>query len=133
MPVRALAVTRSRKCSNRLFRQSRKAWEWVCPLRAQLLKLTTGSYGRRAKSAGARFFVSDFRSHDSDTELLRPLCLAKAHPKYPNRGQMHADAPRWLGPLRARREWPYGSAASQRYELPASHSITSSARASKVG
>jgi hypothetical protein len=33
-------------------------------------------------------------------------------------------------PLRARREWPYGHAASQRYEIPTHHSITSSARAS---
>ena len=34
------------------------------------LKITTGSFGRRAKSAKARCFVSDCRSHDSDSELL---------------------------------------------------------------
>src|SRR5579871_419746 len=74
MPVRALAATSSRKCSNRFFRQNRRAWEWVCPLRAQLLKLTMGSYGRRIKPAAARFFVSDCRSHDGNNELLPAGC-----------------------------------------------------------
>src|SRR5262249_42244907 len=49
-------------------------------------------------------------------------------------GREHADAPHAPTLLRARRERPHSSsAAEQRYELAASHSITSSARASNVG
>src|SRR5262245_30128375 len=45
----------------------------------------------------------------------------------------HADAPRAFDLLRARRERPRSRAAEQRYELaPPHHSITSSARASKL-
>src|SRR5262249_31003884 len=45
-----------------------------------------------------------------------------------------ADAPHSLGLLRARCERPRGHrAAEQRYELAPLHSITSSARASRVG
>src|SRR5262249_48208269 len=46
----------------------------------------------------------------------------------------HADAPHRLSRLRPRRKRPAGRrAAEQRDELPPLHSITSSARASKVG
>ena len=49
-------------------------------------------------------------------------------------GQEHADAPHPLALLRARRERPRGRrAAEQRDELAPLHSITSSARASRVG
>src|SRR6476619_933388 len=45
----------------------------------------------------------------------------------------HADPPHSLALLRARRDRPSGRTAEQGDELAASHSITSSARASSVG
>ena len=51
-----------------------------------------------------------------------------------SRGYDHADAPHALALLRARRERPRRRRPTdERYELPAPHSITSSARASTVG
>ena len=49
------------------------------------------------------------------------------------RAHEHADAPHPLGLLRARRQRPRRRAADERDELAPPHSITSSARATKVG
>jgi hypothetical protein len=48
-------------------------------------------------------------------------------------GHQHADAPHALGLLCARRKRPCRHAADERDELAPPHSITSSARASKIG
>ena len=61
-----------------------------------------------------------------DEGLSFPVALGIAH--------QHADPPHALGLLRARRERPRSCRApEERDEVAASHSITSSARASSVG